>query len=728
MATQEQQVQLKELEGKINLYKKRIADAKQKNRSDIEKIWIEELKIVEKERQTLEEAIANHTPSTTKSAPSPQASNTDRQLRQIDNQIAYIKKKITIHQERGETAAVTKQTALLRELEQQRKELLPATTPPPSNPSSTPKTIKRLNAEIAHANKMIAEYKKFNSPKANEWIGKKFQLEAQRDRLLAEQPAATPPPLPTTRPPAAAIIDTAVDINKQIRVIDLELAHADKMIREYQKYQSPKVNQWIQRKNELLARRARITGNATPSNISPSNDVDVQRRLKVILLELAHADKMIREYQKYNSPKVQEWIDKRNDLLTERAFLQGNEAPSSQPEPQSQSVDREAIKARIVDYNKQAQNADKLMRIELQRGNHEQAILYKEQRDFFNLEVKKLTASLNATPSTPPITPPPVAPEPGDTQQPSSGNPSAQERTIANRYLNDSGYSHEHAYRDIINLLVQQPKYQYLSHAKDTLFDITQANQLPPRGTTINMAYVRDCFKIRTSNIELEGYTINDSIFNTQFPKDFDQSINRINTLVGPSPALKPYSQLAHRDAIQLIPVDRNITRHNSQYAGAKLSNISIRNININSPGPLQGLFASDGCFENIHIQDIQIQTASEHQIAILGMLSGTLSLWSANEQPIRVNLLPLRLGGGRNIYINSFASDSSYQYGQVSSGNSNALISDNRLQMNKRGRYYQDFSMEDFFASLRRADPSIHILDQIESAAQTAGRLVKEV
>ncbi|CAA6803553.1 MAG: Unknown protein [uncultured Thiotrichaceae bacterium] len=726
MATQEQQVKLRELEKKIHLYKTRITDAQQKSRPDIERIWVSELKIVERKRQVLKEEISNNTRSTIEPSPATDIPNAERQLRQIDNQIAYIKKKITIHQERGEMTAAAKQTALLENLERQRKTLLPTPPPPlPSHISSTPKTIKRLNAEIAHANKMISEYKKFNSPKANEWIGKKFQLEAQRDRLLAEQPTPIPPPLPITRPPPATIVDTAIDINKQIRIIDLELTHADKMIREYQKFHSPKVNQWIQRKNELLARRARITGHATPSMTNPANDLDIQRRLQVILLELAHADKMIREYQKYNSPKVQEWIDKRNDLLAERAFLQGNEVPSTTPNTQPQPIDREAIKARIVEYNRQAQNADKLMRIELQRGNHQQAIAYKEQRDFFNLEVKKLTASLNSTHTITPVTP--SQPDNVPTL-PVIGNPSAQERNIANRYLHDRHYSHEHVYRDLINLLTQQTQYRYLAHAKDTLFDITQANQLPPRGTTINMAFVRDCFKIRTSDIQLEGYTINDTIFNTPFPTDFDKSIDRINTVVGEAPPLKHFSLLAHRDAIQLIPVDTNIARHNSQYAGAKLSNITIRNLNINSEGPLQGLFASDGCFENIHLENIHIQTASQHQIAILGMLSGTLSLSSTRVQPIHVNLLPLRLGGGRNIYINSFSEDSLYQYGQVNSGNSNAIINDNRLQMNKRGKYYQDFSMEDFFASLRRADPNTHILDQIEFAAETAGRLFKEI
>ena len=764
MASHPHQAKINQILEKKKLYNKRVADARDKNRPDIEKIWLDEIKVLEEEYNELM-AVQKGTDPIPKSvavkAPQPSAKN-DRKLRQLNNQIQYIKRKISIHSERGEQAAVHKQTALLNELLDEKEKLTkvqtqattskePVTdtaTAPTEKTKSVPLSasqqnkVNALNADIAHADKMIKEYQRFKSPKAQHWIGRKFQLVAQRDQLIKPGQPQIPPPIPvketsnvkpnTTKPSAVRPdIDNAqtaaFTTNQLVRVLDLEIAHADKMVREYTKYNSPKANQWIHRKNELLARRAQITGH-TPKPSAPTQEAAIEKRLRVIGLELAHTEKMIKEYKKYNSPKVHEWKDKRDNLLAEKAQLQGRPTPVTPHQPATtQTTDRNAIKAQIVDLNGKAKDADIRMRTALKQGDHKLANDYHHQRDQYNNQVKELTALLTGasvatttTPQTPATPQTPIST--------STGSADAVEKNIAHKYLTTRNYSNEHAYKEIIDILLTQGKYQHLTTAKETLYDITNASKLPPAGTMINNPYIRDCFKIKVSNVRLEGYTINDTIFDTSFPRDFNRKVDRINQHIGPAPELKHYKYLAHRDAIQLIPSDRSISRYNSQFAGAKLHDIVIKNITVNSQGSLQGIFASDGAFENIHFENITVQTASAHEIAILGLLSGTLDLSSSNGKAIHVNLLPLRLAGGRNIYINSFSRRSSYQYGKVNAGRSNAIIADNRQKMSKRGTYYSYFDIDAFFDAMRRSDSKVHILTRIEESAKMAGTVAKVI
>ena len=771
MSTPTVQLKITRIEEKKALYTKRAKDAREKNRPDIEKIWLDEIKVLDEEYDQL--VSKSRVDAVTTKSPSPESRQTtaknQRRLRQLNNQIQYIERKIAIHTERNEQQAVDKQTALLNTLLEEKSRLetpspQPTTQKPPlqtlsDNQSSEEKApqpvattralssndqkkINQLNADIAHADKMIKEYQKFKSPKAETWIGRKFQLLAQRDQLLQSRRPQTPPPLPARpdkpKPQVNEVIVAAQSINNQVRVLDLEISHADKMIREYQKYQSPKADQWIQRKNDLLARRAQITGqsNKPTAATNTQQNAGVKKRLNVIAIELAHADKMIREYQKYNSPKVNDWIYRKNALLNEKAQLEGKAISTpARPPVAPQTVNRSQIKAQISELNNKARDADTRMRSALKQGNHQQANDYLRKRNQYNEQVKQLTASLTgATVASSNIRPPSVTTPQTPPKKPSTipnkdtARASSLEKEIARKYLTTRNYTNEHAYMEVINTLLSQSKYQHLTPAKETLYDITHPSKLPPAGTVINNPYIRDCFKIKISDITLEGYTINDTIFDTSFPKDFDGMIDRINQNVSPAPELKYYKYLAHRDAIQLIPSDRSITKYNSQFAGAKLKNITIKNIKVNSKGALQGLFASDGSFENIHMENITVQTNSAHQIAILGLLSGTLDLSSPDGTPIHVNLLPLRLAGGNNIYINSFSSRSSYQYGSVNAGNSNAVIADNRQKMLKRGTYYQNFNMDDFFAAMRRSDPNTHVLTRIKEAAKMAGTLAKVV
>lgn len=314
----------------------------------------------------------------------------------------------------------------------------------------------------------------------------------------------------------------------------------------------------------------------------------------------------------------------------------------------------------------------------------------------------------------------------GGTQQGTTTSASADEQTIANNYRQSRNI--ERAYTDLINALVDSSQFSNLKAAKDQLFDLNGHTMPPPAGSTINQPFIRDCFKIRTSNISLDGYTVIDGIFDTPFPATFDQKAARINALIGNAlPHLEPYKKLAHRDAFQLIPQDRNISRSWSQFAGAKMQNVSLKNIRVQSQGSLQGVFSSDGAYDNLRLKNISVTTQSAHQIAILGLLSGTLELSNTDGSTVEVNLLPLRLGGGTNIYIIGFSAGSSYQYGHVESGSSNATIHDNRRLKTKRGTYYTNFDMDTFISKIQ-ASPQSNLqgfLDLIKQSAALSGDLV---
>ncbi|HHL19069.1 MAG TPA: hypothetical protein ENJ33_04975 [Thiothrix sp.] len=676
MANNPLQAKLESIKQKRALYVRRVEDARQRSRADIERIWLNEIKVLDEQYRQLRAQHAGEAQGSRQTyQPSAQK---QRKLMQLEHQIQYVEKKIGIHKSRGEAQAAQEQVVLLHQLRQQRANVMGASaqaqqggvsslvsTQSPSRQNGqvvNQAKLNAINADIIHADRMINEYQKYKSPKAQQWIDRKNQLVTQRNKLIGVGGGQKN----TNMRPSASDIATAQAVNKDVRVLDLEIAHAEKMIDEYKKYNSPKANQWIDRKQELLTRRAQRTGKPISNGVNLTEEA-ITKRLRLIALEVRHADKVIAEYQKYNSPKQHEWIAKRKSLLAEKVQLE--EESQSLNVPQAQPI--------VSNNNANTNNVTSLS-----------------------------SANSNASDA--------------------NALASALEKSIADKYYNDKYYSHEHAYREIIESLVSQAKYGDLTEAKETLYDVTNTAKLPPKGTIIDAPFIRDCFKIKVSHVRLEGYTINDAIFDTDFPADFDKMIDRINPHVGYAPKLKYYKYLAHRDAIQLIPVDRSISRHNSQFAAAKLENITIKDVTIRSKGSLQGLFASDGAFEGIHMQNISIQTNSEHQIAILGLLSGTLDVSNKAGEPIHVNLLPLRLAGGNNIYITHFSSSSSYQYEAIDTKNSDVVLTDNRQKMTKRGTYYTHFDIDDFFAAMGRADPATNIHVRIKAAAEQAGMVAK--
>jgi hypothetical protein len=121
---------------------------------------------------------------------------------------------------------------------------------------------------------------------------------------------------------------------------------------------------------------------------------------------------------------------------------------------------------------------------------------------------------------------------------------------------------------------------------------------------------------------------------------------------------------VGHRDAIQLIPPMYNGI---DQFSGAILSDTTIQDNIISSTAQLQGIFSTDGAFKNLKIINNKINTASEHKIVILGMLSGEVTgNTDSDGKELEIKIQPLRLGGGTpltNFFVLGFSKGCSYQY-----------------------------------------------------------------
>lgn len=216
-----------------------------------------------------------------------------------------------------------------------------------------------------------------------------------------------------------------------------------------------------------------------------------------------------------------------------------------------------------------------------------------------------------------------------------------------------------------------------------------------------------DEFKIRSVNEAgnvVKKKTYNTVFFEDAIRADADGSVIQRNKVHDHLADVYCYykdaenKKAAHRDGIQLIPAKEQMQ---GGYAGAKLKNVTIENNEITSNGVLQGIFASDGLFENLKIKGNTIQTNGQHFIQINGFLSGEIrGNKDTNNDPVTAVLSPLRIGGGSVgvFLVNSF-STGGYSY-DTPSGDGNWL--DQRLY-NNNANYdlaVHGFNM-DLFASV---------------------------
>jgi hypothetical protein len=264
----------------------------------------------------------------------------------------------------------------------------------------------------------------------------------------------------------------------------------------------------------------------------------------------------------------------------------------------------------------------------------------------------------------------------------------------------------EAIYNKLIEFLMKRyPDYP------DTLYTLASATAARPAVGSIVKPYIHDAFKVMADGLVLKGYDVQDKMPAMPFGQDFNVLIGQVNVLVKAYnqangravPLLNTFDKLPHRDAFQLIP------HWTVNYAGGKLSNVEISNNRIISYGYLQGIFASDGAFSNLRISNNRISTASPHQITIAGMLSGDISNnTDLQGNPIKtIELLPLRIGGGENVYVVSFHPSSSYQYRAITGI---PLEADKRRHLRTtvaNAKHYRDFRMDAFLAAYNQQTAS---------------------
>lgn len=184
--------------------------------------------------------------------------------------------------------------------------------------------------------------------------------------------------------------------------------------------------------------------------------------------------------------------------------------------------------------------------------------------------------------------------------------------------------------------------------------------------------------------------------------------------------------QLAHRDGMQFIPV-RPGNVWNTQFAGAIIDDVSVKNSVIKSDGKLQCIFCSDGGVRGATIENNILQTNGRHFIS-LSMLSGEIRNnrdTHGNLVPIR--LFPMRIGGNSdgtlNVYILSFK-DNQYEYSPVEEivkDTSLSHVTDHRFGQGRRANsiYLHDFDLNAFVEETEKQQLSA---DEMRSLALNYG------
>lgn len=408
------------------------------------------------------------------------------------------------------------------------------------------------------------------------------------------------------------------------------------------------------------------------------------------------------------------------DLKAEQAELLRKQAAASQPATPAMTPDE--LKKRLNELPYKIQYAEKML-AEYRRQNNAQKINEWAQ-ELQNLEAEyarlsKLAGSTGSTGNTGssggagssggntasrPVTPTPVTPAPATPPATSSGD---FVTTVADRFNlnNDQDYAHN----AILEALLKD-KYSAAnipaSDSNAPAYNVVRQNNSAPLHWIRNQQQAQTLFtglplagdveKRRFPRLNLSGkkagknffirdfmqvyskggltvgdlVAVDDTVY-SPFARDFDRlvgSINEYQRQKGRTYRVLPFLGIAHRDAIQLIP--EPTAEGINQFGGAVMSDVSIAGNVIFSDGALQGIFASDGAFRNLHIRNNHLQIGGQHTITISGLLSGSiLGNTDINNNPLaddKIALYPLRLGGGANIYVLGFSNKASVRPGDA--------------------------------------------------------------
>jgi len=438
---------------------------------------------------------------------------------------------------------------------------------------------------------------------------------------------------------------------------------------------------------ETARQRAIQTGNwerhhLFNKEISKRNNLISVLRLKILATELKEANALILFYKKTNPIKRAYWKNKLKWLKKQLNTVKG------------------IVEKQVKTTNENASIAHENMIMALENNDQDKAIEFREDRDRFNKEAAKLMDHLvlaikaafgeaDSSISTP-ISASIPAPTPDPIVEPVSTFPS---KKVAEDF--EKNHSQDSAHLAIFKELLEgkYSKDKVKNHLQRDAFEAIRKNTFAPlyfinnnihldhhysNGIPVTdddkqrflspqlkiekkkkpaTYFIRDFMNIRSEGgLVIKNWLIEDIILGSDFAMDFDDLVVDINAHLS-TLAVDKFKDIAHRDVMQLIPMQNKMG--SDQMAGAMMSNIDIVENIMHSKGQLNCIFGSDGAFKNLNIRNNHIQTKGEHTISINGMLSGKITgntdLQGAPLAANKIKLLPLRIGGGANIYIIGF-------------------------------------------------------------------------
>ncbi|MGV6809950.1 MAG: hypothetical protein ACWA5U_08750 [bacterium] len=351
------------------------------------------------------------------------------------------------------------------------------------------------------------------------------------------------------------------------------------------------------------------------------------------------------------------------------------------------TLTREEIKVRIQFHQNQAQQAQAEMMRYLAQQNNNQALKSREERDQQNTLAKQYSDLLQQIQQS--------------STQTAHNDDCNIVQTARNFQKSLQQFPHaleraqDPAHDNIMRCLLTHQHYAsftpsyvqaMLKNISGQKYNITQQQDIDrlqmslpknSQGRYVVGDFIRDAFKLSLETNEqtplfFENFHISDSIAHSSFQRDFDGMVNKTNTHLNQhlnfDKTMEHFKGVGHRDAIQIIPKQNDHLGRRDHFLGACIDRpINIINNVIESPLRLQGIFASDGAFRSLIVRNNRIQVNGSHTISFNGVLSGCFQdNTNTAGEPLtmpQLKLLPLRLGGGSNIYITGFHEGSLYHY-----------------------------------------------------------------
>lgn len=496
-------------------------------------------------------------------------------------------------------------------------------------------------------------------------------------------------------------------------------------------------NAEARRLSSLLSQPPASSTTLTPPSTQPSRQLSAaqqRRRRQLINHEIPHAQKVLAEYRRHgNARKIVEYEHKLRVLQAELDALNGTR-PTTPPDNNTRPPPASAEAQRRLQQLEQHEipHTERML-AEYRRYGNQQKIAATEQKLRALKAERDRLRGRNPQPPNDTTRPPP--PHDGNNTSQfisrlanefnQNGNQDAVHNALLKELLNNK-YSHEtSAAYNVIRNNSGQPLYQVRNQDSFTqLFHSLAAvdQRTKQRFPHLDLQgkrmapnfFIRDFLQAYcTGSISVANLVLVDDALYSSFARDFDRlvgSVNEYQRSQGRRRRVFFFSQLAHRDAIQLIPNPMNGVDH---FGGAIMRNVSVSGNVIYSDGALQGIFASDGAFQNLHIRNNHLRIGGQHTISINGMLSGSImDNTDHTGKPLamdKITLYPLRLGGGANIFILGFHNKAwlnpddpnYYQYDTIYGVPPER---DFRQQVTQhRGSYYRDVDMQELQTLLKQ-------------------------